>query len=78
MSDYQPISCDLHSEYEVAIMHGRKLLLTHTTDSENQKTERITPTDLRTENHEEFLLGTDHHGLPIKIRLDRIINFDVI
>lgn len=70
-TDYRPIACDLHSEYELAIMQRRKLHLIWT---ENNVTynQAVLPTDLQTANHEEFLICHLESGEPRRIRLDHI------
>ena len=68
---YQPISCELYSEYELAIMHGNKIKLVW---QENDQTQiaTITPLDLKTRDHQEFLVAEDHQRQPLEIRLDYI------
>lgn len=70
-TDYRPIACDLHSQYELAIVQRRKL---HLSWSENNVTynQAVLPTDLQTVNHEEFLVCRLDSGEPRRIRLDRI------
>ncbi len=70
-TDYRPIACDLHSQYELAIVQRRKL---HLSWSENNVTynQAVFPTDLQTVNHEEFLVCRLDSGEPRRIRLDRI------
>jgi transcriptional antiterminator Rof (Rho-off) len=70
---YNPVSCQLHSELELAIMHKSciKLKLEHSSCI-------IKPHDIITENNKgEFLLGIDQNGLVMKIRLDKIISWDL-
>ena len=68
---YQPISCDLYSEYELAIIRGHKIKLVW---QENQQTSiaTVTPIDLLTRDHQEFLKAVDHAGDQLQIRLDHI------
>lgn len=70
-TDYQPIACDLHSEYELAILRRRTLRLVW---SENNVTynQAVLPTDLETVNREEFLTCRLESGEQHRIRLDRI------
>ncbi len=71
MSDYRPVSCALHSEFELAIMHGRRMKLKwHDEDGAVQEAV-VRPVDLVTKNHEEFLV-VEHEGERRMIRLDRI------
>ena len=68
---YQPISCELYSEYELAIIRNRKIkLVWKVQDQINIGI--ITPLDLQTSDHEEYLIGQDHQQQMLKIRLDYI------
>ena len=69
MSDsYQPVSCQLHSELELAAMHRAKLKLT-TPDGEF--TGRIT--DIIVKDRAEYLiLQDDDSGTTHRLRLDSI------
>lgn len=72
---YQPISCALYSEYELAIMHRQKIKLVWL---ENGLTRVATaqPLDLLTKDHQEFLIAEDHEGQALRIRLDFIQSQD--
>ena len=70
-TDYRPIACDLHSEYELAIVQRRKLRLTWIEDNVTYN-QAVLPTDLQTINHEEFLACRLESGEQHRIRLDRI------
>ena len=75
MTDYRPVSCAMHSELELAIMHCRFLQLTWRED--NVLHHRVVkPLDLLTLNHEEFLIGKDKDGATLKVRLDAIRQFE--
>jgi Rho-binding antiterminator len=69
--DYRPIACDLYSEYEIAILHRRRLRLTWSVNNViyNQV---VLPLDLKTENKQEFLLCQTETGEPLRIRLDHV------
>ena len=68
---YAPINCDRYSEYELAILHRQKIHLRW--HEENVHYDQIVlPTDLRTLNHEEFLICRGDRGETLKIRLDHI------
>jgi len=75
MTDYTPVDCGLHSEYELAIMHRDKLKLTWRDADGETCIDTITPTDLRTRNSEEFLVVSGADGMEFEIRLDRIMRF---
>ena len=72
MTDYRPIDCGLHSEYELAIMHARKLRLSWYDHTGAKHIELLVPTDLRTRNGEEFMVALSAGGKELEIRLDRI------
>ena len=73
MSDYQPIDCGLHSEYELAIMHRTPLTLSwHGVDGLDHL-ETLLPKDLETCRGEEFLVLLNAAGEQLKVRLDRIL-----
>ena len=75
MTDYTPVDCGLHSEYELAIiMHRDNLKLTWRDANGETCSDTITPTDLRTRNSEEFLVVSGADGMEFEIRLDRILH----
>jgi transcriptional antiterminator Rof (Rho-off) len=71
MTDYKPVSCALHSEYELAIIQRRKIKLAWCDEAGAQYDAVVLPLDLETRNHEEFLL-IDHDGVSKSVRLDWI------
>jgi len=71
MSQYQPIECGQHSEYELAIMRGQSLELVWKTSDGNILKSIVKPVDIFTRQGEEFLLiMTDQKK--VEIRLDQI------
>ena len=78
MTDYVPIDCAVHSGYELAIMHRQQLRLAWRDRDGIIHIKMVTPTDLRTQNHEEFLDVTDERGDIYSIRLDRIHNHEIL
>ena len=72
MTDYTPIECGLHSEYELAIMHREVLRLRWQDEHLQVHTESVTPLDLVTRDGAEFLLALGRDGVTHQIRLDRI------
>jgi transcriptional antiterminator Rof (Rho-off) len=70
-TDYRPIACDLHSRYELAVMHHQRLRLTWC-ERNVIHNETVLPTDLRTAHHEEFLVCRRAGGEMLEIRLDLI------
>lgn len=70
---YTPINCDMHSQYELAIMHHTPLRLAWRDHAGLDHVCTVLPIDLQTEYGEEYLLAQDHTGQAIRIRLDRIV-----
>lgn len=71
---YTPINCDLHSEYELAIMHHTQLRIVWRDVTGLEHVGTLLPLDLQTAHGEEFLLGQDHTGQAVRLRLDRIVS----
>ena len=70
-NQYQPISCELYSEFELAIMQQQQIkLVWH--EAGQTRIATVKPLDLKTKNHQEFLLAKDHQGKALQIRLDYI------
>ncbi len=72
-SDYTPISCELYSEYELAIMRGRTLKVRWKDRYGMDRVETLRPTDLRTRRHAEFMIARNQLGQRRVLRLDRIV-----
>ena len=70
-NDYHPISCARYSEYERAILHRRELRL-RWRENNVIHDETVLPLDLRTQNHQEFLVCRSHSGAVLTLRLDHI------
>ncbi len=70
--DYTPISCAVHSEYELAILHKQQLHLTWLDADNQQQTAYVIPVDIRTREHQEFLVADLPDKTRLEIRLDRI------
>jgi len=75
--NYKPIECGLHSEYELAIMHGLTLHLSWQDENGKVHTEKLKPVDIETREQKEFLIASDINHVIYEIRLDRIIQSDV-
>jgi len=74
MSDqYKPVSCAIHSEYELAIMHNQSLHITWQDSNNEHQTLFAIPDDLFTRDHAEYLLITDVTGTQLELRLDKIL-----
>lgn len=75
MSDeenYTPIDCGVYSEYELAIMHRRRMRLHWQDDEGGDHVESVMPQDLKTEEKREYLIAERQDGSSLKVRLDRI------
>ena len=75
---YIPVSCDLHSEFELLIMHNRTLELNWQDNNGKQFNSRVKPKDLQTRKGEEFLVVVDNYNQEIAIRLDRVNSYKEI
>ena len=75
---YQPISCELHSQYELAIMHKNKLCLSWLKEGETVTEKNITPVDVVTKNKAEFLVVNTSSENNVFIRLDHIVEMRVL
>jgi len=73
---YQPISCALHDEYEIAIMHKKYLPVRWLDDSGELHADKVLPKDILVKNKEEFLIATDQNNKELCIRLDKIFLLD--
>lgn len=71
--DYTPISCELYSEYELAILRGRTLKVRWKDRYGMDRVETLKPTDLRTRRHAEFMIARNQLGQRRVLRLDRIV-----
>ena len=78
MIDYSPIDCALHSEYELYILRGTHLRIRWVQPDGRRHVEVLKPRDLRTRNHEEYLVAEQHDGQQLEIRLDRIRKIEAI
>jgi Rho-binding antiterminator len=78
MTDYTPIDCALHSEYELAIVHGLHLRISWSRPDGRRHVEVLKPRDLKTRNHEEYLIAEQPDGQQLEIRLDRIRKIEPI
>jgi len=67
MSDYQSISCEEHSIYELAIMRGYSMQV-----EINGEVVRIKPTDIVTKSGAEFVVFIDEDNKTQEIRADLV------
>lgn len=75
-NNYIAVSCTLHSELELAIMHRSMLSMVWTDENQQQQRQSLLPVDIVTENRQEFLVVHDRNNLSYRIRLDRILEFN--
>ena len=75
MSDYHPIGCENYAALEIAIVQGTRLRVGWQSPDGRWHIEPLLPVDLRTREHEEFLIAQRCVGRPLEIRLDRIRRF---
>ena len=69
---YKPISCDLHSQYELWIMRGQEIKLVWQDGFGITRIERVMPIDVRAETGNEYLYFEDRSSVQQRIRLDYI------
>jgi transcriptional antiterminator Rof (Rho-off) len=73
MSDYQRISCETHSIYELAIMRNQSMQV-----SIDGRTQTIQPKDIITKISAEYLIFMDENNVQQKLRADKIILQDIL
>jgi Rho-binding antiterminator len=78
MADYTPIDCGLYSEYELAILHGKRLRTSWCQPDGRARVEVLKPRDLQTRNHEEYLIAEKPDGQQLELRLDYIRKIETI
>lgn len=74
---YQPVDCAVHSKYELAIMRQYRLQLAWHDDKQSFPLQEVTPTDLITQQGQEFLLVNDLADKQYMIRLDKILQTNI-
>ena len=73
MSDYQRISCEAHSIYELAIMRGQSMQV-----NIDGRTQTIQPKDIITKISAEYLIFMDEDNVQQELRADKIILQDIL
>ena len=68
MRDYQRISCEAHSIYELAIMRGQSIQV-----SIDGNTQIIQPKDVLTKAGAEYLIFVDENNIQQELRADLIV-----
>ena len=77
MQPYIPVSCQLHSELELMIMHEKTLQLKLNNSHETTENLVAKPYNILTKDKNEFLQLKNTIGELIDIRLDRIVSFKI-
>lgn len=72
MSEYKPIACALHEQYQLAVMKKASLDLVWDDESGEERRDRVRPKDVYTREKAEYLLVDIENIGAIEIRLDRI------
>ncbi len=72
---YEPIECGLHSEYELAIMHQVKVMLSWQEMDKPTQTEEVEPIDMIVRDKQEFIKVRTNNNKDIEVRLDNIVAF---
>lgn len=75
---YQPVSCELHSQYELAIMHKSKLELSWLSAGKLVNEINILPLDVQTKDKAEYLLAVNQENKNLCIRLDHITKMRIL
>jgi Rho-binding antiterminator len=73
MKPYQPVSCEIHSQYELMIMQHNAISLVYLDGDGNRRQVTGTPLDLYARKGEEFIILQTDTGTALPIRLDRIV-----
>ena len=73
MSDYQRISCETHSIYELAIMRNQSMQV-----NIDGRTQTIQPKDIITKISAEYLIFMDEDNVHQELRADKIILQDIL
>ena len=80
MTDYTPIDCGKHSEYELAIMQAKRLRVSWRDAAGENHLGVLTPIDLVTRDHAEYLIARDADAdqQQLEIRLDYILQAEAL
>ncbi len=74
---YKPVSCEQHSQYELAIMHKKKLQLVYKDENSSTISDIVTPIDVQTVNKAEYLVALSSENKKFHVRLDYIEKFNI-
>jgi len=78
ITPYQPVSCDLHSQFELAIMHKSQLELTWLDAGKRITESNIIPVDIKTQNKAEYLFAKTAQQGDLRLRLDYITDMRIL
>ena len=70
--EYKAVSCELHSQYELAILRKQTLRIKWLDSNGNAHASNLLPEDIYTREREEFLMTRNEKGEPVELRLDKI------
>ena len=73
MNDYQRISCETHSIYELAIMRNQSMQV-----NIDGRAQTIQPKDIITKISAEYLIFMDENNVQQELRADKIILQDIL
>ncbi|GMR07370.1 MAG: hypothetical protein BMS9Abin26_0373 [Gammaproteobacteria bacterium] len=74
---YNPINCIDYDSLELAILHQQRLHITWHGEDGMEHIDTVMPTDLKTANHQEFLIAESSDGETLRIRLDHFISMRI-
>ena len=78
MTDYTPVDCGIHSEYELSILQRKPLRISWRDAQGENHVAALLPVDLVTRNHEEFLVVRDEQQRSLELRLDYIVKTEAL
>ncbi|MCW9058848.1 MAG: transcriptional antiterminator, Rof [Gammaproteobacteria bacterium] len=78
MSEYTPIDCELYNQYELAILHHRRLRVCWRDTRDETHIAMLTPRDLQTREGAEFMIAEDQDGQSLELRLDWIQHVEML
>jgi Rho-binding antiterminator len=78
MTDYTPIDCGIHSEYELAIIQRKPLRVSWRDAHGRSHIAVVLPVDLVTRDHAEYLIARNEQQQQLELRLDDIVNSEAL
>jgi len=74
LDPYKPIACNVHSEYELAVMRRTRLRLAWREASGQRRIGWVLPLDIYSRRGVEYMVVQSHDGDRHEIRLDKILS----